>query len=262
VLPPLTISGWLRYDLVERVLRGLDGVETILEVGAGMGAVGARLARGHRYVGVEPDPQSCEVAQRRVAKSGTGSVLSGGVSALPADFHADLVCAFEVLEHVEDDKGELLRWAELLRPGGALIISVPAWQRRFGPSDRKVGHLRRYDRSHLVSLLGEAGFVHVRLLTYGFPVGYLLQPAWNLLARRADPSTSVAERTSSSGRWIQPPLWLAWAWQLISLPFRLIQRPFVNSDLGTGFVAVAQRSDADQPAPSGSSTSRKGTLVR
>ncbi len=89
--------------------------------------------------------------------------------------------------------------------------------------------------------LVRAGFGDVRLLAYGFPLGYALQPMWNLLARRSDASASVAERTSASGRWIQPPLLLGWAWQLLSLPFRLIQRPLVGTDLGTGFVAVARR---------------------
>jgi SAM-dependent methyltransferase len=243
VLPPLTISGWLRYDVVAHALRGLDGIDTILEVGAGMGAVGARLSRNQDYIGVEPDPQSCAVAQQRVAKSGRGRVLKGDVSVLPPDFHADLVCAFEVLEHIENDEDALRRWRELLRPGGALIISVPAWQRRFGPSDAKVGHYRRYDRRELVGLLDRTGFVDVRLLAYGFPLGYVLQPIWNFLARRTDSSGSIAERTSASGRWIQPPFWLGWAWQPISFPFRVIQRPFIGTNVGTGFVAVARTSD-------------------
>jgi 16S rRNA A1518/A1519 N6-dimethyltransferase RsmA/KsgA/DIM1 with predicted DNA glycosylase/AP lyase activity len=53
--PPLTINGWLRYDVVARLLSGLPSVDTIIEIGTGMGSVGARLARHHRYVGVEPD---------------------------------------------------------------------------------------------------------------------------------------------------------------------------------------------------------------
>src|SRR6266852_2418415 len=169
MLPPLTVSGWLRYDIVARLLCGLEGVDTILEVGAGMGAVGARLARRYAYIGVEPDLRSAAMAQERVARTGKGSVLKGDVSALPSDFRADLVCAFEVLEHIGDDEGALRQWREFLRPGGVLMISVPAWQRRFGASDSKVGHYRRYDRHDLVGLLESAGFGDVRLLIYGFP---------------------------------------------------------------------------------------------
>ena len=57
--PPFTLNAWLRYDLIERTLAGLDGIESILEIGAGRGALGARLAMRYRYVGVEPDELSC-----------------------------------------------------------------------------------------------------------------------------------------------------------------------------------------------------------
>jgi hypothetical protein len=135
-----------------------------------------------------------------------------------------------------------------LQPGGTLMMSVPAWRRRFGPSDTKVGHYRRYDRSDVLGLLERTGFVDVRVLIYGFPVGYALQPIWNALAKRSEASASVAERTSASGRWIQPPLWLGWAPQLLSLPFRRMQRLLVNTNLGTGFVAIARRPDGDTSA--------------
>ena len=81
--PPFTLNAWLRYDLIERTLAGLDGIESILEIGAGRGALGARLATRYRYVGVEPDELSCEAAKDVLGRLGSGEMVCGDVSALP-----------------------------------------------------------------------------------------------------------------------------------------------------------------------------------
>ena len=224
--PPLTPNAWLRWDVVGRLLDGLDDVERVLEVGAGEGAVGARLARRYDYVGVEPDPQSRARARERVE-----TVLE----ALP-DESFDLVCAFEVLEHVADDRAELRAWRDRLRPDGWLLLSVPAHEKRFGPADRRVGHVRRYEPGGLAELVTETGFEHPRVVTYGFPLGYALEAARHVLAGRGE-----GEGTAGSGRWLQPSDRLGWATRLGTAPFRLLQRPFAGTGLGTGLVVLARR---------------------
>jgi SAM-dependent methyltransferase len=212
--------------VVGRLLDSLEDVERVLEVGAGEGALGARLARRYDYVGVEPDPRSRARARERVE-----TVLE----ALP-DERFDLVCAFEVLEHVADDQAELRAWRDRLRPGGWLLLSVPAHEKRFGPADRRVGHFRRYEPGGLAEQLTEAGFEHPRLVTYGFPLGYALEAGRHVLARRGE-----AEGTAGSGRWLQPSDRLGWATRFGTAPFRLLQRPFAGTGLGTGIVALARR---------------------
>jgi SAM-dependent methyltransferase len=213
----------------------------LVEIGAGMGAMGLRLTEGRRYLGVEPDRASYDVAYRRIAATGKGSVLHGDATVIPPTTEADVVCAFEVLEHIEDDQSALELWGSFLRPGGTLLISVPAWQRRFGPSDVRVGHFRRYDRDQLTDLLSRAGYEDVRVLVYGFPLGFMLEAAWDVVARRQRGAESIGERAAESGRWIQPPGWAAFATQFVTLPFRIAQRPFVHTDLGMGLVAVAHK---------------------
>jgi SAM-dependent methyltransferase len=239
--PPLTPNAWLRFDVVALELGRLPDVRRVLEVGAGGGAVGARLARRYDYVGLEPDPVSFSVAEQRL--TGAGTIINGDISALGADATFDLVCAFEVLEHIEDDEKALRQWRERLRPGGHLMLSVPAHQRRFGPADEGAGHYRRYGRAQLVELLDGAGFEPIAVRCYGFPLGYLLEWARNLLARRREDAqpADMEERTASSGRLFQPTDRLAWVTWLATLPFRLLQRAFGETDLGTGFVVRARR---------------------
>ena len=243
MLPVITLNAWLRYDCISRSLARLPEVDSILEIGPGQGALGARLARRYRYVGLEPSPESCAIARRYIEPAG-GTVVCGEVTALdPGELFA-LAGAFEVIEHIEDDAGSLRLWREHLRPGGWVMLSTPPFQSRFGPLDRASGHCRRYEPDDMASLLLETGFKEPEIWLYGFPLGYALEAARSMLARmsRKDGST-IAERTAASGRWKQPPNWLAPLTQAATLPFRVIQRPFLRTRLGTGLFAVAQRRD-------------------
>ena len=219
----------------------MDGIESILEVGAGQGALGARLATRYHYVGVEPDRLSCEAAKEVLGRLGAGEMVCGDISALPQDSVFDAVCAFEVLEHIEDDAAALRSWRDRLRPDGHLLMSVPLYQRRYAAADRFVGHYRRYDPDPLGDLLREAGFTDVKLMTFGFPLGHVLEKSRNLLARVAKPDESREERTGASGRRFQPTGGAGLATQVLSAPFRYAQRPFYDTRLGAGLFAVARR---------------------
>jgi SAM-dependent methyltransferase len=238
--PPLSLNAWLRWDMTSRMIRSFGEVASVLEIGAGLGGAGVRLAREYDYVGLEPDPTSFGVAARRLERLGRGTVvLTDDLSAVDSR-RFDVVAAFEVLEHIEDDAGALVRWTERLRPGGHVLLSVPAWQERFGSADVRVGHFRRYDRATLVELLVDAGLEDVRVVAYGFPLGFALQPIWNLLARR-DSQRSQTEQTAASGRWFQPPDHLAALTWLAAAPFRVLQRPFARTTLATGWVASGRK---------------------
>ena len=236
---PLTPNAWLRYDVVTRMLPA--GVRDVLEVGCGQGSMGVRLAQRYQYLGLEPDQASWAVAQRRISAAGRGEVRNIRVDALgPEQF--DLVCAFEVLEHIDDDAAAVCQWAARLRPGGWLMMSVPAHQRRYGPADELVGHFRRYDPEAMTALLTKCGLTGIEVRQYGFPLGYPLEAARNLIARRrltAAPGGSVAERTAASGRLLQPASRARGAaTRYGTAPFRLLQRGFPGT--GTGLIVLAR----------------------
>ncbi|HJR19478.1 MAG TPA: class I SAM-dependent methyltransferase [Actinomycetota bacterium] len=241
-LPPLTFNAWLRYPLIKRFIAdAVPPQASILEVGMGQGALGVRLSRRYRYVGVEMDPVSHNRAAARMARFGQGHALLGEVSAIPEGSRFDVVCAFEVLEHIEDDAGALRRWGEFIERGGLLVLSVPAFQRRFGPADRAAGHFRRYEPNSIAALLRSTGFTDVVVRTYGVPLGYVLEWARNVIASRREHSASLAESTARSGRHLQPPASAGFITASITAPFRLMQRPFLGSGRGTGLVVAARR---------------------
>lgn len=240
--PPLTARGSLRWAVVEPLLASLRPV-TVLEFGCGQGAVGARIARHARYTGVEPDDASYAVAAARITPRG-GTVLHGDAGVLPWGTTYDVVCAFEVLEHIDDDEAALRSWLKHLRRGGHVVVSVPEGPERFGPSDVQVGHHRRYTEQSLTAVLTAAGLEVQRVVHYGWPLGYLLERVSNRAAARAiaggAADEDAAERSAGSGRWLQPGVLTGAALRLGVTPFAAVQgrRP----DRGTGLVAVARRS--------------------
>jgi len=252
--PALTPNAWLRYDVVSRLLPA--DARTILEIGCGGGGFASRLARDLDYLGVEPDGDSFTTAKQRLAELGRGEVRHGlSFDVVEPERRFDLVCAFEVLEHLADEEAAVRGFAGHLVPGGHLLLSVPAFQERFGRADVYAGHFRRYSPASMTDLLTRCGLTDVKVVVYGVPLGYVLEHGRNfLLGRRLDrdapqaggasdhftPTKTAApevmqERTAGSGRVLQPKEWMAPLTQAGTAPFRLVQRLFPTK--GTGLVA-------------------------
>ncbi len=233
--PPLTLVGWLRYDVIQRLLPA--NARRVLEIGAGLGSLGALLASRYEYVGLEPDRASYETAVRRVGDAGT--VLNESAETYRSHEPFDLVCAFEVLEHCEDDVAALAGWSGHLRPGGDVLLSMPFGRERFATWDERAGHYRRYDRDDAVRVMSDVGLTAIETVVYGYPLGLASEDVRNALIRRnqARSAATMDERTSGSARNLQPPTWAAPATWAIALPFRYLQRPFASSSRGSGIVA-------------------------
>jgi len=166
----------------------------VLEVGAGLGGTSAGLlteAKVTEWTALEPDAAlfarlqqaSGELARRSGipvrARNGTLATLAPGE-------RFDAVLYVDVLEHIEDDRGELARAAERLAPGGRLIVLAPAHQSLYSEFDRRIGHFRRYDRASLRAV-APAGLVLAQL-AYLDSVGWLASLGNRLLLRRALPT--------------------------------------------------------------------------
>lgn len=93
---------------------------------------------------------------------------TGEVSALPfADASFDLVCAFDIIEHVYDDRRALSELHRVLKQDGVLVLSVPLHERYWTEFDALVGHVRRYEPAALAALLAESGLIPEKSATFG-----------------------------------------------------------------------------------------------
>lgn len=226
----------------------------VLELGCGAGALLYDLGElGYTGVGVELSPKARGVAERVLAGDPRFRILSE-VPAGPAESF-DLLVSFEVLEHIEDDSQALETWLRLLKPGGRVLISVPAHRRRWNITDVLVGHHRRYDRADLEALLRGAGLRIDKISTIGWPASWFIERgrifAKTLQVRAAGVDVEAiahgdSARTQDSGieRSLETRVFPFYASPLGRLLLRgaaSFQRRFYDTEWGISYLAAATK---------------------
>jgi SAM-dependent methyltransferase len=156
-----------RAVIVATLRRFVPPAGSLLDVGCGTGGLTSALSRWWRVEGVDASTEALSTARRR----GLRVHLVALDEPLPSGY--DAVGAFDVLEHVDDDVGFAVRMAAAARPGGWLLLTVPAFRGLWGPMDERAGHRRRYRRSDLVEVMARAGVRRVHATYFNtllFPV--------------------------------------------------------------------------------------------
>jgi SAM-dependent methyltransferase len=183
-----------RRQILDRVVASLSlpAGASIIEIGSGPGGNLAMLARHGQLRAMETDPMARELA----ASLGICPVLPG---ALPtphpfADATCDLACLFDVLEHIEDDRAALVAVARLLKPGGRILLTVPAYNWLWSAHDESHHHQRRYQsadtcRNHC---RGRAGAHPARLLQHpAVPLIATIRSLQKITGRRGSSDASL-----------------------------------------------------------------------
>lgn len=162
LLRDLSRSHQLQQWLVD-VLRPEMG-SRILELGAGFGSVSRFLPKREILTLTDPDDANVQLLQDSFRHNDLVQVqrLSIEEDADVPEPHDTVVC-LNVLERIEDDAAALRRMADLLLPGGRLILQVPHHEWLHGSYDRHLGYRRRYSRNGLRKRLEAAGFDVVRM---------------------------------------------------------------------------------------------------
>jgi len=157
------LTGTPQYlSWLARVLRPYVG-DTVLELGAGIGNIAARLmGRRLLYVAAEKDPLYLHALHNRFLRTPNVSVLKLDPQH-PQDYREaggpfDTVLCVNVLEYVDDPNTVVRSAASVLKPGGSLVVLAPQGQALYGTLDKTLGHQRRFSRAQLRALLEQTGF--------------------------------------------------------------------------------------------------------
>lgn len=145
-----------RRLIVDQVIRQLTLPKNaqILEVGCGTGGNLSMLARHGQVSAMELDETACLIAnQRQVTKVYLGSLPER----IPFTTEYDLIVILDVLEHLDDDLAALRKLHSQLKPGGWLLITVPAYQFLWSHHDEINHHKRRYVLRDLKRVVYKAG---------------------------------------------------------------------------------------------------------
>jgi SAM-dependent methyltransferase len=167
VVPPQRFNTWPFLSALAASAR--------LEVGPGLRP---RLPiTGTSFVDISRPALSC-------LKARGGLAMLGEITALPfPDCSFDLVCAFDIVEHIENDRQSFRELGRVAKDDATVIFSVPLHPARWSAFDAFVGHVRRYDPEDLLAILGEHFFVLERSAGFGMQPrsGWLLDFAvWGL----------------------------------------------------------------------------------
>jgi len=178
------LTGTPQYlSWLARVLRPFLG-DTVLEAGAGIGNISARLmSRRLLYVAGEKDPLYLHALRNRFLRTPNVSVRQLDPEC-PADFQGleesfDTVLCVNVLEYVADPAATVMTLARTLKSGGALIVLVPQGRGLYGSLDRAMGHKRRFQRADAIRLIQDAGLQVETLRS----LNKISAPSWWLYSR-------------------------------------------------------------------------------
>ena len=149
-------------SLIKRVVQTRKGAR-ILEIGCGTGHNLVMLGEFGALDACELDSTARELASLRLGRPVLEAKLPDLSMFEPNSY--DLIALFDVLEHVADDLSALTAIRGLLRPGGALLMTVPANQWMWSAHDVAHHHHRRYSKPRLAQLFGKAGY-EVQLHSY------------------------------------------------------------------------------------------------
>lgn len=223
--------------LLDRALQG-DGLR-ILDVGAGTGATSKALERYGRVLAVDASPEAVTIARQRgldVAR------MDARKLAFP-DAVFDLVVALDVIEHLQDDAAAAGELRRVLKPGGVLLVTVPAYQWLWSSHDVANNHWRRYRRRELRRLLRGAN-LDVEVCSYVMMSMLIPAAAYRLLERLPGRRVAADEAEVRFTPVPRPINWVlshaaAWGGRLagrVWLPF------------GLSIAAVARRPIEELPA--------------
>jgi SAM-dependent methyltransferase len=168
---------------------------SVLELGAGFGAITEHLAVGRELLAVELDESCVTALHERFADTPNVRVAHVDLRTAELDETFDSVVLINTLEHIGDDAGALRNIRRFLSPGGRVVIYVPACNWLYSDFDHMIGHYRRYDKPLMTAVVEAAGY-RPTVLRYANLLGL---PGWLVVARwlRKD----MAESSDRLGFW-------------------------------------------------------------
>ena len=184
-----------RKHLLRALLGRMDGKDAvILDAGCGAGVAEDALSDLGTVIGIDIAP---EALAGRAPTSPERLCLASVDPAPFRDCSFDLVVALDILEHIEDDAAVLREFHRICKPGGMLLITVPAYNWIRSAHDDALGHYRRYSARQVAGLMRGAGFRLSKVsyaVTAPFPAAVVFRLLRRLIGSKGGSDLSEAPR--------------------------------------------------------------------
>src|SRR3990172_8674330 len=163
----------LRRNRVLKLVHNLKPGQ-LLEIGCGGGALIYDLSQlGFKCTALETSAKAREIASYINSKNEDVKICANAGNWVEC---FDQILALDVLGHIEDDHGALKSWYPWLKPGGQILVSVPAYQHKWGADDAATGSYRRYEKDPLIQMMESNGFEIEHFENWGFPLANIIRP--------------------------------------------------------------------------------------
>lgn len=186
------------FGCLDRFVADYGLHDPFLEVGCGKGDVSAHLAERHGWSGVAIDGSEVAIAQASARLAGYPRVTVRRQALADARGTFACVLMWDVLEHIDDDRGALRAVEALLAPGGALLLAVPSNPREWRWDDDFYGHVRRYTEADLRAKIAEAGLEPLAFWDFTFPLYWALRRVYTRVKKPAASAGDKAAATAAS----------------------------------------------------------------
>ncbi len=163
--------------------------KSLLEVGCDDGRLLLKLNKKYACTGIEPDKNAVNTAKKNKL-----NVFIGKAETFKLKEKFDVILLLDVLEHTKDDSKSLQNSIDHLKPGGIVIITVPALMALWSEHDKVLGHFRRYRRNQLSALLAKNG-LEIEFISYW---NFLLLPLTFLFQKLGSRNSAKHKRRSFS----------------------------------------------------------------
>ncbi len=227
--------------LAAQAMTSATGRPWVMEIGCGNGGLLDTLCKAcptARVIGTDLYREGLDHARRRRS---TAHLLQSDLRAPPFAGTFQLIGLFDVLEHIPDDRGVLRCVHELLAPGGAMLLTVPAHTFLWSYFDEVSHHQRRYGLSSLKTLIGDAGFRIEYVSQFMGPLFPLMWLTRRLARLRPGGGAATESDTArAAGELRIVPGFNAVMNALLTMESRFIARRAVLP-IGTSLVALARK---------------------
>jgi len=202
----------------------------VCEVGAGLGGTTTALLNdaAATWLAVEPDRELSSQIEHELSghpQAQKVSVLHGTLDDVGTGRFFDTILYIDVIEHIEHDKAEFEKAARRLRPGGHLIILVPAFNFLYNAFDKSIGHYRRYNKSMLRAIARDSDLDNIRL-DYFDSMGFFASTVNKLFLHKSIPSIENIRM-----------------WDGTLVPVSRIVDPLILRSFGKSLIGIWQKPD-------------------
>jgi 2-polyprenyl-3-methyl-5-hydroxy-6-metoxy-1,4-benzoquinol methylase len=217
-LESLSNAGWYNNWLIDQFKENLKG--TILEVGCGIGNFSGELVKFGKVYAIDVNKKYLTRFNNPQIRVGFGDIEKEKYFFNKTKF--DCIVCINVLEHIKNDNQALENMYNLLKPGGSLVLLVPAHKLLYGEIDRAISHYRRYEKLDLQKLIIKNNFKIRQLKRLNFLGGL----GWFVSGR------ILKNKTVDKNK--------IFIFNLLA-PFFMKIEKFIEPPLGTSLLVIAQK---------------------